>query len=72
MNEQIKTMLSNYVRVKVASTWSVAADSEDPVAPDIIVCDLDGIRADELSRMLSSNTLKHIPILFWYTCIFQH
>lgn len=64
MNEQIKTMLSNYVRVKVASTWSVAADSEDPVAPDIIVCDLDGIRADELSRMLSSNTLKHIPILF--------
>ena len=63
-NSRIKAMLSNYIRVKEAPDWNQVVDAQEALAPDIIVCDMGSAKPDELSRMLASHSLKHIPILF--------
>ncbi len=63
-NKGIKTMLSNYVCVKEASNWNEAIESMEMLSPDIIICDMESTMKEEMNRMLSSDLLKHIPILF--------
>ncbi|MBR5694786.1 MAG: helix-turn-helix domain-containing protein [Paludibacteraceae bacterium] len=63
-NEGIKNMLSNYIHVKETLDWDEALESMEMLAPDIIVCDMESARKGEMTRMLSSEGLKHIPVLF--------
>ena len=63
-NEGIKNMLSNYIHVKETRNWDEALESMEMLAPDIIVCDMESARKGEMTRMLSSEGLKHIPVLF--------
>ena len=63
-NNGIKTMLSNYVCVKEASNWNEAIKSLEMYSPDIIICDMESTMKEEMDGMLSSDLLKHIPILF--------
>ena len=63
-NNGIKTMLSNYICVKEASNWNEAIKSLEMYSPDIIICDMESTMKEEMDGMLSSDLLKHIPILF--------
>ncbi|MBO7608461.1 MAG: helix-turn-helix domain-containing protein [Paludibacteraceae bacterium] len=60
----IKEMLSNYIHMKEAANWEEAVESIEMLAPDIIVCDMGNSMGGEMNRLLSSDSLKHIPILF--------
>ncbi|MBR4815266.1 MAG: helix-turn-helix domain-containing protein, partial [Paludibacteraceae bacterium] len=60
----IKNMLSNYIHMKEASNWNEAIESIEMLAPDIIMCDMENSMKGETNKLPSSDSLKHIPILF--------